>query len=121
MSSRKTFKFRLYPNRKQREQMLATLDACREIYNAGLQERIGAWRRRTPVNYNAQQNQLPEIKAIRTELLDIYSHALQDPLGRLDKAFKAFFRRCKSGQTPGFPGSKDATVSILSRIPTGSS
>ncbi|HXN24833.1 MAG TPA: transposase, partial [Candidatus Dormibacteraeota bacterium] len=103
MSSRKTFKFRLYPNRKQREQMLATLDACREIYNAGLQERIGAWRRRTLVNYDAQQNQLPEIKAIRTELLDLYSHALQDPLPRLDKAFKAFFRRCKSGPTPGFP------------------
>ncbi|HXN22012.1 MAG TPA: transposase [Candidatus Dormibacteraeota bacterium] len=103
MFSRKTFKFRLYPNRKQQEQMLKTLDACREIYNAGLQERIGAWKCRTPVNYNKQQNQLPEIKEIRTELLDIYSHALQDPLRRLDKAFQAFFRRCKSGQTPGFP------------------
>jgi len=103
MSSPKTFKFRLYPNRKQREQMLRTLDACRELYNAGLEERIGAWKCRTPVNYNTQQNQLPEIKAIRTELLNIYSHALQDPLHRLDKAFKAFFRRCKSGQKPGFP------------------
>ena len=40
--ARKTFKFRLYPNRPQREKLTATLDVCRELYNAGLQERIEA-------------------------------------------------------------------------------
>ena len=37
--ARKTLKFRLYPNRQQREKLQATLDLCRELYNAGLQER----------------------------------------------------------------------------------
>jgi len=40
--SRKTFKFRLYLNRTQREKLTATLDVYREHYNAGLQERIEA-------------------------------------------------------------------------------
>ena len=41
--SRLTFKYRLYPNRLQREKLQATLDLCRELYNAGLQERRDAW------------------------------------------------------------------------------
>ena len=47
--ARKTFKFRLYPNRQQRDKLHVTLDVCRELYNAGLQERIDAWKNRTPV------------------------------------------------------------------------
>jgi transposase len=56
--ARKTFKFRLCPNRLQRERLTQTLDVCRELYNAGLAERIGAWRNRTPVRVFDQINQL---------------------------------------------------------------
>lgn len=31
------------------------------------------------------------------------SHALQETLRRVDRAFQGFFRRCKAGRTPGFP------------------
>jgi len=34
------FKYRLYPNRKQRMMLDTHLMLCRELYNAGLQERI---------------------------------------------------------------------------------
>jgi putative transposase len=37
--SRKSVKYRLYPNRGQRERWQATLEVCRELYNAALQER----------------------------------------------------------------------------------
>ncbi|HVH70271.1 MAG TPA: helix-turn-helix domain-containing protein, partial [Candidatus Dormibacteraeota bacterium] len=40
---KRTFKYRLYPNRPQREKLEATLEVCRELYNAGLQERREAW------------------------------------------------------------------------------
>jgi len=50
-----------------------------------------------------QSAELPEIKAIRPEYNEIYSQILQDTLKRVDKAFKAFFKRCKEGKTPGFP------------------
>jgi putative transposase len=41
---RKTYKYRLYPNRKQRESLLATLEVCRYSYNDALQERREAWK-----------------------------------------------------------------------------
>jgi putative transposase len=47
---------------------------------------------------------LPEIKAVlRPEYQDIHSQVLQDVLLRLEKAFKAFFRRVANGETPGYP------------------
>ena len=101
--ARKSLKFRLYPNRQQRARLLETLDLCRELYNGGLEERIGASKNRTPVNYHQQQNQLPEIKANRPEFYGVHSQVLQDPLRRLDKAFQAFFLRIKRGQKAGFP------------------
>ena len=55
------------------------------------------------INYYDQANQLPEIKDIREEYRDIHSQILQDVLRKADKAFKAFFARCKRGDTPGFP------------------
>ena len=101
--ARKILKFRVYPNRQQRARLLETLDLCRELYNGGLEESIGAWKNRTPVNYHQQQNQLPEIKANRPEFYGVHSQVLQNPLRRLDKAFQAFFLRIKRGQKAGFP------------------
>ena len=50
-----------------------------------------------------QANQLPDIKEVKEEYRDIHSQVLQDVLRKADKAFKAFFARCKRGDTPGFP------------------
>lgn len=80
------------------------LDLCRELYNAALAERRDAWKlERKNINYQDQQNQLPEIKEIREDLKDVYSQVLQDALKRLDKTFKAFFARVKRGEKCGFP------------------
>ena len=38
------FKYRLYPNRQQRETLAAQVDLCRELYNAVLQERIESYK-----------------------------------------------------------------------------
>jgi putative transposase len=37
------------------------------------------------------------------EYAGVHSHVLQDVLARLDKAFQAFLRRIREGQTPGYP------------------
>ena len=101
--ARKTFKFRLYPNRQQRDKLHVTLDVCRELYNAGLQERIEAWKNRTPVKCYDQINQLPAIKQIREDVAGVFSQVLQDTLRRLDKTYKAFYGRLRRGQKAGFP------------------
>src|SRR6516162_8961404 len=100
---RKTFQYRLYPNRAQTEALTVQLsEACR-LYNAALQERIEAYAtHRKSINYYDQAAQLTEIR--KAGDLDLPNcHCAQDVLRRLDKAFKAFFQRMKRGQKPGFP------------------
>ncbi len=100
----KSFKFRIYPTRKQTETLQWTLDRTRELYNAALQERRDAYKMEgLSINYYDQANQLPEIKEIREEYKNIHSQVLQETLRRVDKAMQAFFRRVKSGETPGYP------------------
>lgn len=120
--SKHTYKFRLYPTRKQEALLTWTLDRCRELYNASLQERRDAYNfhvKQHPgyydestrkqlshelcVGYCDQANQLSEIKASRPEYNDIYSQVLQDVLRRVKKAFDAFFRRVREGGDPGYP------------------
>jgi putative transposase len=102
--SRKTFQYRLYPNRQQRERLQTTLEVCRELYNASLQERRDGYKTcRAKLNYYTQANQLPDIKVLRPDLAALHSQVLQDVLKRIDKAFQAFFRRVQQGQKPGFP------------------
>ncbi|MEO8970302.1 MAG: transposase [Ktedonobacteraceae bacterium] len=104
MSSLKAYIYRIYPTKKQAEKLQWVVDRCRELYNAALQERRDAYRmNNVSIGYNLQAAQLPEIKEVRQEYQDIHSQVLQDVLRRVDNAFKAFFRRVKEGQTPGYP------------------
>ncbi len=122
MKTLKAYKYRLYPTKKQQEQLQWTLDRARELYNAALQERRDAYEirvKRHPnyydeatrkritqehaLTYTQQATQLAEIKEIRPEYHDIHSQVLQDVLRRVEKAYKAFFRRIKEGKTPGYP------------------
>src|SRR5437762_1822135 len=99
----KSFKYRLYPTRKQADILQFTLNRNRELYNAALEERRESWRMsRVSVNFAMQSAQLPAIKEIRPEYNEIYAQILQETLHRVDKAFKNFFRRVKAGQTPGY-------------------
>ena len=101
---RKSFKYRLFPTHKQATTLQWVLDRARELYNAALQERRDAYRMAgKSLNYYSQANQLPDIKQIREEYKNIHSQVLQDTLRRVDKAMQAFFRRCKGGETPGYP------------------
>src|SRR5882724_8905428 len=101
---RKAYKFRLSPNKQQEEKLFWTVNRCQELYNAALEERREAYRMAgKSISYYEQKRDLPEIKETRPEYKEIYSQVLQDVLNRLDKAFKAFFKRVKEGKTPGFP------------------
>ena len=101
----KAFKYRIYPTCKQANALQWTLDRCRELYNAALQERKEAYKyAKKSISAFEQMRSLTEIKAeIRTEYQEIGSHVLQDVIKRVDKAFKAFFRRVKNGEKPGYP------------------
>lgn len=106
----KAYKFRISnPSKIVQANLEQTLNLCRDIYNAALQERRDAYKiNRTSINYYDQANQLSEIKTTNPEYKEIHSQVLQDVLKRLDKTFKAFYARAKKGQA-GFPRFKGAS------------
>lgn len=100
----KAYKFKLKSSKRIEAELDRTLHVCREIYNAGLEERQDAYKIAcTSIGFAEQCRQLTEVRAIRPDVGAIYSQVAQDVLRRLDKSFEAFFRRVKAGQTPGFP------------------
>jgi putative transposase len=99
----RVFRYRLYPTRAQEATMRGTLELLRELYNASLQERIAAYRAGVKVTCYSQMGDLPEVKAMRPEFANIYAQVLQDVLKRLEKSYRAFFRRVKAKKKAGFP------------------
>jgi putative transposase len=99
-----TFKYRLYPTRKQKQMIDFTLERCRLLYNRLLAERIHAYKTGgTSLSYVDQANTYSERKRCIPSLNHVYSQVLQDAAKRLDKAFLSFFRRVQRGEKSGFP------------------
>ena len=91
-------------------------EACR-LYNAALQERRDAYQMRgASLTYYDQANQLKAIRAGDACELANFS-ACQDILRRVDKTFKAFFRRVKTGQKAGIRASSRADALTATRFP----
>ncbi|HEV8193063.1 MAG TPA: hypothetical protein VGP82_16490 [Ktedonobacterales bacterium] len=56
------------------------------------------------MDHYAQKATLPGLKAMeRPALGEAHSQVLQDVVLHVQKAFNAFFRRLKAGETPGYP------------------
>jgi putative transposase len=106
----KAYKFKLRPSKRVEQDFERTLDICRELYNAALQERRDAYRfSGISIKYTNQANQLPEIKKERLDVGLVHSQVLQDVLRRLDKSFDGFFRRIAKGEKAGYPRFKGKT------------
>jgi transposase len=103
-SIRKTFKYKLKPPPEQERLLERTLMLCRHVYNATVGERREAWQKcGVSVGYYQQKAELPGIKEAMPEYSEVNSQVLQDVVSRVERAFQAFFRRIREGQTPGYP------------------
>jgi putative transposase len=119
---RRAYKFRLRPTAKQHIALGRCLDAHRTLYNAALQERRDAYevvvrrspnyfstqRPKGPVNYGLQSAQLTKIRELVPSQSTWSFSSQQATLRELNKAFDSFFRRVKSGESPGYPRFKAA-------------
>jgi putative transposase len=104
MLIRKSFQFRLRLTKKQTRILQALLDECRWLYNELLEQRKLCYEElNISLSKYEQSMFLPLLKAERPGLDIVHSQVLQNVVDRLDKAFQAFFRRCKAGKKPGFP------------------
>lgn len=101
---RKTFKYRLFPTVKQKKSLQLSLDACRWAYNKTLEIRKQAWEeRKESLSRYDTSNLLTQWKQDNQFLDNAYSQCLQNVTMRIDLAFRAFFRRVKEGEKPGYP------------------
>jgi len=93
----KSFRYRLFPTKKQTTCMIQILEECRWLYNYFLEQRRKSWEEnKKSLNCYTQIKTIPNLKKERPVLSNIYSQILQDVAVRVDLAFKAFFRRIKT-------------------------
>ena len=92
----KTYKYRLYPTRKQRQKLEATLSLCRLLYNSCLLDRKQYYQQTGKgLGYIQQAAILTKDKSLHPSLKEVHSQVLQDVLKRVDRAYTNFFRRLK--------------------------
>ncbi len=105
----KTYKYKLYPTKAQKQVMHETTFLCSLVYNQCLAQRKEAWEKeQKSISCYDQINQLPALKETDERYQSVFSQVLQDTVRRVDKSFKNFFRRVKAGDTPGYPRFKSA-------------
>ena len=99
----RSYKFRIYPSKKQEVKLISTLNTCRWLYNASLSERkyqaevnkLYSYLQLFPfgkpewINYYDQARNLTSSKT--DEQKQVYSQILQNVLKRIDRSFKNFF------------------------------
>ncbi|MFX0061598.1 MAG: helix-turn-helix domain-containing protein [Candidatus Hermodarchaeota archaeon] len=99
-----THKVRISPTAAQQSVLWDLANLCRQVYNLALGERrffhhyYG-----TAVSYQAQQNALPQLKAIFPQYKQVYSKVLQLTLKKVDNAYKSFYGLRKAGDPTAKP------------------
>ena len=103
------YKYRLYPTPSQEKALYGTLRICRYWYNMCLSERKLAWELEARNVSKGEQEKTAILYRKAFRCADrVFSQTLQSVCDDLDKAFKAFFRRVKAGETAGYPRFKSA-------------
>ena len=101
---RRTFRYRLYPTGRQAQALDKQLGEACDLYNAALEQRRRIWREHgVSVGYGDQSAELRDLRACGLLEADANFWSQQAVLRRLDRAFQAFYRRCKAGGAPGYP------------------
>lgn len=104
----KTYKFRIYPSKKQVEIFNNILINCRYLYNSQLEyEKYIYEKDKRFVNRIELNNLLPDLKIINPNLKSIHSQILQNVNDRVIKSFNGFFTRVKRGEKAGYPRFKN--------------
>src|SRR5687768_18226871 len=98
-----TFRYRLLPSKRQHRALEQILESQRQLYNAALEERIGAYRMaRKSLTYFDQTKSLTEWRKDDAEASQLPMNVQRATLRRLDEAYRGFFRRLRAGGKAGF-------------------
>lgn len=93
-----TYRFRIYPSRKQENLIEKTFGCCRYVYNHYLQLRFKSiYDSEKPLTYHLCANDLTLLKDKKKWLRDVDSTALQSALYDQEIAFQNYYRRRRQG------------------------
>ena len=99
-----SYRFRIYPNTKQVQQIHKTFGCCRFAWNYYLAKRKEVYEQDGKTfNYYDCAKDITQVKKSLNWLREADSTALLSSLWDLDVAFQNFFRRLKRGEKPGYP------------------
>lgn len=100
----RTVEAKLYPTDAQAATLSTWLRTCCWIYNRCLEQRIKAYKRRGESrNFSVQSAMLTGWRERIERISSCPLEFARDALRRVDRGFKAFFRRMKAAEKPGFP------------------
>lgn len=91
----RAYKFRIYPDAKQQEQLAQTFGCARYVFNWALSLRKTAYENNNKLSANEVSSQLTALKRQESFiwLKDVSSVCLQQSLANLDTAYKRFFKK----------------------------
>ena len=98
-----TYEYRLLPTKQQHRALQTLLESQRQLYNAALEERIGAYKRGIRLSYFDQTKSLTEWRRTDTDALAVPANLQRATLKRLDDAFLSFWGRLRKGLKAGTP------------------
>ena len=114
----KAYKYRIYPNKKQREIITKTFGCCRFVYNTYLAKRIEMYEKnKEKFSYVQCANDMKNLKSELEWLKEVDSTALQSSLKDLDMAYQKFFKE-HTGY-PKFKSKKTHRFSYKSKCVNG--
>ena len=114
----KAYKFRMYPNKHQKELINKTFGCCRFVYNRYLAKRIESYKNNEEAySYKQCSSDLTNLKKELVWLKEVDSTSLQSSLKDLETAYKKFFKE-KSG-FPKFKSKKTNSFSYKTKYTNG--
>ncbi len=105
----RAYKYRLYPNERQTQDLSAMFSVARHYYNMCLD----LWRyvylteKRRPTSQEFEAMRKAYKKTIPAAK-NVHSHVFQELAKRAEEAFQGFFQRVKTGEKAGYPRYKNA-------------
>ena len=95
----KAYKYRIYPNKRQKELLAKTFGCCRFVYNHFLNKRIETYQKeQKTLSYNQCSSELTKLKSELEWLKEPDKCSLQNAIKDMDRAYKNFFKN-----NAGFP------------------
>ena len=113
-----TFKYPVYPTQTQQTTLLQWLEHLCHLQNSARHDRIVAWETNDEsVSLNAQQKKLTVAREKYDDFRDVPQDMQVCILERTDKAFDAFYRRCKNGaKKKGYPRHRKRIKSLAWKL-----